>query len=149
MITALVFDFSRVLLFPEDKKYSGKLNPLYKELTQNSGFSFFENFTLNQELLNFLQKQTETYALYIFTGGAENIQDAPELKDALSIFKKIYSEKVVGLSKATPEAHRFIADSLQKNPDEILFVDDKLENIQAAKEVGFHTLHFSLLSPIL
>ena len=140
MITTLVFDFARVLLFPEDAKYPDKLNPLYKQLAQGSKFSFFENFKLNQELLDFLQKQVEKYELYIFTSGT--MQDAPELADALSIFKKIYSAEVMGLNKATPEAYRFLADSLQKKPDEILFVDDMLENIQAAKEVGLHTLHF-------
>jgi len=139
-INTLVFDFARVLLFPEDNKYPDKLNPLYKQLAQDSKFSFFENFKLNQELLDFLQKQAEKYELYIFTSGT--IQDAPELADALSIFKNIYSGEVMGLNKASPEAYRFLADSLQKKPDEILFVDDMLENIQAAKEVGFHTLHF-------
>ena len=97
MITTLVFDFARVLLFPEDAKYPDKLNPLYKQLAQGSKFSFFENFKLNQELLDFLQKQVEKYELYIFTSGT--MQDAPELTDALSIFKKIYSAEDMGLNK--------------------------------------------------
>lgn len=40
MITNILFDFSRVILFPKDDNYSGLLNDLYRKITEEKKFIF-------------------------------------------------------------------------------------------------------------
>ena len=78
MITAIIFDFSRVLLFPKDKNYKGKLNALHRELSKKPDYDVLENFEFNDELLSYLDKIKNKIDLYVFTTGI--IQDSPKIK---------------------------------------------------------------------
>ena len=77
MIRAIVFDFSRVLLFPKDSGYTGSLNERHRELSKRGDYKLLEHFSLNEELLSYLDKIKGRYDLYVFT--SETIQDSPEL----------------------------------------------------------------------
>lgn len=142
MINTLLFDFSRVLLFPKDKDHIGDLNPLHAELRKNPGYRFLDYFELNTDLMRFLKGIKSKYQLYIFTSGS--IQDAPEIQPELrGVFAKIYSAEKIRHSKRDPASYEFIANDLHKRPDEILFIDDTAANIEAANAAGLETLIFT------
>jgi len=135
MIKVLLFDFSRVLLFPKDVAYTGSLNQKHKELSANAGYKIFDHFSLNNELLIFLQGLKDKYNLCLFT--TETIQDSPEILPTLNkIFQKIYSGTKLGLSKRESKSYLVIAEDLNLSPEEILFIDDLDSNILAAKNAG-------------
>lgn len=141
MIKALLFDFSRTLLFPKDKTYTGGLNDLHKKIQENPNYNFLESFELNKELLDYLETIKNKFGLHIFT--SESIQEDPAIKDDLAkIFTKIFSAKEIGLSKKDPKAYQFIAKELNLNTDEILFIDDSSENLESAKTAGLQTLQY-------
>ncbi len=142
MIKAIVSDFSRVILFPKDSSYEGSLNSLHKEKSQLSSYNPLDHFELNTELLDFYRSQKEKVNLYIFT--TDSIQDAPEFKPFLEpIFTKIFSALKMDMSKKDPESYRLIAKDLGLDPSEIIYIDDALENIEAAKISGFKTILYS------
>lgn len=141
MITTLLFDFSRVLLFPLNTSYSGGLNKLHAELKENPAYSFASNFTLNMELLKYLKIIKETYTLYIYT--SEDIQNSPEVKPLLDeVFTVIFSAKDIGFSKTDSRGYIFIAERIQSSVTDILFIDDRAENIAAAQLAGLNTLQY-------
>lgn len=141
MIKAIIFDFSRTLLFPKNKDYSGGLNSLYRDLMQNPDFNFFDHFELNSELLNYLKGVKDKVDLYIFT--SEGIQDDPAVKNKIDgIFKKVFSAMQLGMSKKDPSTYKFIAESIAHNPEQILFIDDSVENISAAKASGLKVIEY-------
>lgn len=141
MIKAMLFDFSRTLLFPKDKTYTGGLNDLYKKISENQNYNFLEYFELNTELLDYLETIKNKFGLHIFT--SESIQNDPAIKNNLTnIFTKIFSAKQMGLSKKDPKAYEFISRKLNLNPNEILFVDDSSENLELAKTAGLQTLQY-------
>ena len=141
MITTLIFDFSRVILFPRDKKYLGGLNKLHDELSAKAGYNFLDYFELNDRLLALLEKMKERYDLYVFTTG--HIQNVPEVKKRISrIFKEIYSVEQIPFDKKDPRGYSFVAEKLHHAPHEILYIDDTIQNITVAKLAGFHTLVF-------
>ncbi|MFI2263326.1 HAD-IA family hydrolase [Streptomyces tubercidicus] len=49
----------------------------------------------------------------------------------------------IGHAKPGPEAYRWCQQALQDEPDHILFVDDRQENVQAAEAVGMRGHLFS------
>lgn len=141
MISTLLFDFSRVLLFPKDKTYSGKLNDLYREIRKKPDYKFFDFFILNQELINFIKALKNKYLLAIFT--TDIIQDDPAVKKYIDpIISRVFRAKQLGYSKKDPHAYRIILGILKADPADILFVDDTKGNLEAAEKAGFITLHF-------
>ncbi len=102
MITTLLFDFSRVLLFPKNSEYQGMLNPLHAGNFTKSDYHFFDYFELNEELLGYLEKIKDKFGLNIFTTG--NIQNAPEVRERINpIFKRVFAAGEMGVSKKDPK----------------------------------------------
>lgn len=140
MIKALLFDFSRVLLFPRTELPVESLNGLHRKLSQNADYKFFEHFRLNEELMEILEKLQSQYPLFLFT--SETIQEAPELAESLKIFQKIYSGLRMNLNKKDVESYKKIASDIGVKEEEIVFVDDSPENIEAAREAGMNVVHY-------
>lgn len=148
MIKVLLFDFSRVLLHPTDKTYSGSLNTLHKELKDNESFYVFHYFKLNEQILEYLKTVKEKFRLAIFT--TDIIQDDPLIKERIDpLFEKIYSASKLGITKKTKDSYEFISRDLGVKPEEILFIDDTESNIIPAKEAGLKTHHYKTNGELL
>src|SRR5258708_29254393 len=108
MIKAIVFDFSRVLLFPINKDYKGSLNELHKSYVNKPDYKVFDLFELNSELLKFLDKIMRKARLYILT--TDTIQDSPDFEEYLKPkFQKIFSASEMNLSKKESKIYQEIA----------------------------------------
>lgn len=60
------------------------------------------------------------------------------------IFEKPYFSFEIGYRKPNREAFEFVLKSSNLNPDETLFIDDTLEHIQGAANLGIRTKHLDL-----
>ncbi len=143
MITTILSDFSRVILNSKDKNYKGTLNGLHKELLEeHTNYHFFDYFEFNNEVLNLYRKLKTKYSMNVFTTGT--IQNRREVRQIIDpIFEHIYTTKDFGLNKRQVESYLFVAKKLNKKSNEILFIDDQIDNIQAAKKAGLHTIQYS------
>lgn len=138
-ITTLLFDFCGVLLFAKDKNYTGALNHLHQQLSQQPSYHFLGHFQLNQELLESLNQINRQLTLAIFTTGT--IQNTTEARSVIDpIFTKIYSGTETGLDKQDPKSYLTIANDLNEKPENIIFIDDKQYFLTAAQKAGFQTL---------
>lgn len=141
MTKVLLFDFARVLLFPKDISYTGKLSDFYRKITKKPK-SIFHYYNLNTELLSQLESYKNDYQLAILTS-SEHLPFHPEILPHLSnLFDPIIYSGEVGFPKYKPECYEKTAKLLQKSPREILFIDDSGANIESASEAGFQTIHF-------
>ncbi len=140
MVKALLFDFSRVLLFPKGSDPVESLNGKYRELLEQGEFDFFEHYRLNEELMDFIYKLQDDYELFLFT--SETIQEAPELKEELSVFKRIFSGTRMNLDKKEPVAYETIAREIGADIEEIVFIDDSMLNLTAAAQAGMQVIHY-------
>lgn len=140
MITNILFDFSRVILFPKDENYKGLLNDLYRRITQEKS-SFLDHYKFNEELLNFLKPLKGKYHLSIYT--TDIVQNDPVARQILDpIFEEIFAANDLGISKKDPKGYLVIANKLNVKPEHMLFIDDGEANIEAAKEAGLETIHY-------
>ncbi len=140
-VTTLLFDFSNVLIFAKDQGYTGLLNPLHQRLSKDTDYDFFESFELNERILDFLAQRQDRYGLYIFTAGS--LHQQVEVKARIDfIFRRIFTTYELQLRKENPEAYRKIAQMIQRQPSEMLFIDDSFGNIEAAKQAGMNTILF-------
>lgn len=142
MQKTIVFDFSRVLLFPKDLTYTGSLNEKHRTLSEKSDYHLLDHFSLNEELLKHLADLKSKYRLFIFT--SETIQDDSSLQPFLSpLFETIFSASKLGIDKKTPSAYESIAHKIGVAPKEILYVDDNLDNVHAAQKAGMECIHYT------
>lgn len=62
-----------------------------------------------------------------------------------TLFDKAYYSNEVGFRKPEKELYEIVLNEIALPPQEILFIDDKLENLMPAEALGIQTLH--LLQP--
>lgn len=48
----------------------------------------------------------------------------------------------VGMRKPAAEIFQYVLDLLAADPEEAVFIDDSMENVQAARRLGFHAIPF-------
>lgn len=139
----IIFDFSRTLLFPIDKTWTDSLNKLNKKLSdKNPNYDFLNYFYLNEDLLDYLSANKDKFELYIFTTGTvqNNLVIISKLK---SIFKHIFTVEEVGFEKNSEKAYLKICQKLNQKPEQIIFIDDEVSNLNAAKKVGLQTIQYT------
>ncbi|MAG10708.1 hypothetical protein CMI44_00125 [Candidatus Pacearchaeota archaeon] len=60
-------------------------------------------------------------------------------------FEEIFASFKFGCLKSDPRAFELLTEKLKEyglNPEECLFIDDRLKNIERAKEKGYNTIHY-------
>lgn len=104
---------------------------------------FWQGDRLDIELVNFIRslKPTHTTALLsnAWTGARKVLTKSKPCIDAFHI--SVFSCEV-GLMKPDPEIYRYILRLSGANPEEAIFVDDALENIESANKLGIHGIQF-------
>lgn len=141
MIQAIISDFSRVILFPNDPAYKESLNTLHVELVkEDEQYRFSDHFLLNKDLLDFYRSLN--VVTYIFTSGMMQYHE-PLHSIITPYVKEIFTSSGIGFKKSNPEAYRTLANQIGYEPRELLFVDDLPENIEAADKVGYETVLFT------
>jgi HAD superfamily hydrolase (TIGR01509 family) len=64
-------------------------------------------------------------------------------------FDRRFASQIVGYAKPDPEIYKTVASQLGVRPDQILFFDDKPENISAAERLGWHARVYRNQSELL
>lgn len=67
--------------------------------------------------------------------------DAYGITSINSLFKKAYFSHEVGFRKPDAEIFKLVLNENKLNPSETLFVDDSIEHIQSAQQLGINTKH--------
>lgn len=138
----LLFDFSKVLLFPKSDEYVESLNKHHAKLSGNKNYQFLKHFKFNDEILDFIKANFDHSDCYIFT--TDTIQDTPEVQKRIAgIFYKIFSANKMNLSKRDSQSYRVIAEEIGSPVSDITFIDDSEINLSFAKQAGLKTIHYT------
>lgn len=120
MIETVLSDFSYVLATP-------KVN----------------GWEINQKLLDYYQQlKNRGLKIYLFT--ASQAYELPEIKTKLEpVIDQVYNSKQLKLSKAEPQSYFKLAELMNQEAKKIVFVDDQLVNVEAAREAGMNIVYFT------
>lgn len=111
-----------------------------------SGFrrDFFSGDEIDQELITFIrsikQKVKSGMITNAWPGMRRNIEEIWEIGDA---FDQIIVSAEVNLVKPDHRIYQLALEQLEVDPQNSVFIDDFIENIHAAEEVGMIGIHFS------
>lgn len=57
-------------------------------------------------------------------------------RDILTYFEKVFASHEIGARKPNSEAFQIVLDHLNIEPDKVVFIDDRVENVRGAESVG-------------
>jgi HAD superfamily hydrolase (TIGR01509 family) len=60
-----------------------------------------------------------------------------------NVFDAVYASHQIGFAKPRPEFYCYIIEQENIPPSQTVFIDDNLENIEAAKNLGIYSFHFT------
>ncbi len=106
---------------------------------------FWAGDQLDTELLHFLQELRENYSTVLlsnaWSGHRMVLREEFDILEGKTVDKILLSAEL-GVAKPDPQIYAILAKRIESAYDEILFVDDFIENIEAAKTLGIHTIHY-------
>lgn len=102
-----------------------------------------ETFPLDERMIEIVRKAKKRYTTVLFSNQIKDwIEQVLNENNINDLFDHIINSYNVGARK--PDRKIFIEaiNRTSSKPEEILFIDDSSENINAAKEIGIHTIQF-------
>jgi putative hydrolase of the HAD superfamily len=104
---------------------------------------FWDGDFLDKDLFEFAKSLKKKYALGLLSNAWSGARDFLTRKyDFLDIFDVSIFSAEIKMAKPDPKFYFWILEKLELKPQEAIFVDDFIENISAAKEIGLRTVHF-------
>lgn len=124
-----------VIQYPE---YEAWIRMYYDRWEDMLGGTILESVALLNKL-----KQANTHRLYALTNwSAETFPIAVQRFDFLNHFEGILVSGEEKTRKPFPRIYEIMLERYQINPNKSVFIDDNLENIEAAKKFGIKGIHF-------
>ena len=107
--------------------------------------AFWAGDRLDHELVNFLKDIRHEYTTALLSNAWKGIRSQLEekygIKEGQTVDYIIISSEC-GVAKPDSEIYHILANTLGCEFQEILFVDDFIENVIAARQLGIHAIHF-------
>jgi HAD superfamily hydrolase (TIGR01509 family) len=97
----------------------------------------------------FLPQLAKTYRLFLLSNTNEiHLRAFQEKYTAFfegrkldDLFEAAYYSHRIGFRKPNPESYQYVLNQHHLKPQETLFIDDSLPNIEAAQKIGIQTIH--------
>jgi putative hydrolase of the HAD superfamily len=89
---------------------------------------------------NLFNKLREKYPNTRIVIASNHVSHMKEYLDKHFNPDKVYLSSLIGLGKPNPEYFQYIIDKENIKPEELLFLDDREDNISSAKSLGINTI---------
>jgi epoxide hydrolase-like predicted phosphatase len=103
---------------------------------------FFDGDVLDTQLVDFIRSLKPHYQIGIISNAWSQIADSLEEWGIADAFDKVVGSGDVGIMKPAPRIYQIALERLNVDAVEAVFVDDFIENVHGARELGMHAIHF-------
>ena len=104
---------------------------------------FFLGDTVDWDIINYIQSLRPRYKAILLSNAWDNLRDVLATKWKIAdAFDEIFISAEMGIAKPDPEIYKMVLEKLDLAPEEIVFIDDFIENIESARKLGMHGIHF-------
>ncbi|MDY6847151.1 MAG: HAD family phosphatase [Chloroflexota bacterium] len=107
---------------------------------------FWAGDYIDHALIDFLKSCRPAYKTAILSNAWNNLKTMLAENYGISegeTVDHILVSAELGIAKPDPKIYQILADTLDCNFENILFVDDFIENIEAANSLGIQTIHYT------
>ncbi len=112
------------------------------ELTGFMG-ELFAGEQLNQHMVRIAQVLHRRYRTGLLSNALDDLETILERWNADTLFDVVINSARVGVAKPNQQAFELAVKALDVPMREIVFIDDKLRNVLAARAFGLPTVHFT------
>ena len=125
-------------LIPKFPKYEKQIKMYYA----NHRSMIKGTFTKSIEILDYLKKNN--YECYVLSNwSAETFIGMTQDYSFLKKFDGLLISGEDKLIKPNPAIYQLAIKRFDLDPEKTVFIDDKLENVETAKKLNFHTIHLT------
>jgi HAD superfamily hydrolase (TIGR01509 family) len=98
---------------------------------------------VNKSLVSWIQRRKKNYKICALTNNTAILNRLLKKKFKIyHLFDNIFNSAEINLSKPNPKFFKYVLKKLKAKPKGCLFIDNNLENIKTAKNLGFSTIIF-------
>ena len=107
------------------------------------GDEFWGGDRLDKKLVEFIEGLRGEYTTALLSNAWDDLRPLlVNLWKIDGVFDHIFISAEVKLAKPDPRIYQHVISELQQDPSEMIFVDDFIENVKAAKAEGLQAIHF-------
>lgn len=110
---------------------------------------FFGGDVIDRDLVEFLRSLKPTYKVGAISNAWNGLRAFMEREKFADVFDAIVISAEVGAAKPAEKIYRIALEKLQVKPQEAVFVDDFIENIEACEKLGMQGIHFTNAESVL
>ena len=104
---------------------------------------FWAGDSLDRHLVDFIEGLKGDYQTALLSNAWDDLRPLlVNLWKIDGVFDRIFISAELKLAKPDPAIYQFVINELNQDPGELVFVDDFIENIDAAREAGINAIHF-------
>ena len=116
---------------------------LDREQRESLRQDFWRGEDLDLELVKFIRRLRPTYRTGMISNAWPEIREQIEHEWRIAdAFDKLIISAEVGLAKPDPRIYQLALEGLGVQASQAIFVDDFIENLEAASALGMHPVHF-------
>ena len=107
------------------------------------GKEFWGGDRMDEKLVEFIRGLRGDYKTALLSNAWDDLR--PLLVEHWKIadaFDHIFISAEMGFAKPDARIYQAVVSELDTDPSELVFVDDFIENVQAARKEGWHAIHF-------
>lgn len=97
----------------------------------------------NEAMYSFIQELKQTYRVVCGTNSIEEHYAVHQTRGDYDVFEMIYPSHKIGVAKPQAAFYAYILEQEHCAPSQTLFIDDLLENVEAARRLGIRAFHFT------
>ena len=103
---------------------------------------FWEGIRIDHDLAHWLGGLRPRYRTGLLSNAWSDLRDLLRRVGIADVFDTMVISAEEHLMKPYPAIYRLALERLQVEPPEAVFVDDRLENVHAARDIGMRTVHY-------
>lgn len=97
---------------------------------------------LDLDVLDFLKLKRKNYSVTLLTNGTSKLNGDLKRLGISDAFDRIFNTCEIGYAKPDIKSFEFVLEELNCKPEDVFFIDDRLENTAVAESLGMQAHHF-------
>jgi epoxide hydrolase-like predicted phosphatase len=110
--------------------------------TRDIRTEFFAGDVLDRSLVEFIRSLRPRYKTGVISNAWPNLRNYLIENKFEDAFDALVVSAEVGVMKPEPKIYQIALEGLNVQPSEAVFVDDTFSNVEAARALGMHGIHF-------